>query len=61
MLAREQGDTALAHARLEKSLELYRELGDSDGIIEGLNTLGQAVIQEDPAWATTLLEESLAL
>ena len=61
MLARDLGDTTLARTRLEQSLELYREQGDNDGIIEGLNTLGQAVIQEDVAWATSLLEESLAL
>jgi predicted ATPase/class 3 adenylate cyclase len=60
-LARSLGDTALVRSRLEESIKLYRELGDNDGIIEGLNTLGQAIIHEDVALATTLLEESLVL
>jgi tetratricopeptide (TPR) repeat protein len=41
---------------------LFRELGDQEHVAWGVVTLGEvAVMQEDAAWATALLEEGLTL
>lgn len=61
-LAYTQGDFAAAHARLEASLVLYREVRDQSGVIMALNTLAyMAYLQEDHAAARVLCDESLVL
>jgi tetratricopeptide (TPR) repeat protein len=58
-LAREQGDSATAWARLTESVALFRELGHAGSIAEVLNTLAEvAILDEDPARAEALLAES---
>jgi len=60
--AREQGDGATAWARLSESLAIFRELDDAAAIAGTLNTLaGVAIMDENPAQAEALLEESRAL
>jgi len=60
--ARERGDFALARARLDQSLAVYRELGDLTGIAWTANTLGEVlVMQNEAAAAQPILEEGLAL
>ncbi len=61
-LAREQGDSATAWARLSECLALSRELNDANGIVVTLNTMAQvAILDEDPARAEALLAESHVL
>jgi tetratricopeptide (TPR) repeat protein len=62
VLAYTQGDFTAAHAFLQESLALRRELGDTWGIAASLNNLGLvAEEQGDYAAARALFEESLAL
>jgi predicted ATPase/class 3 adenylate cyclase/Tfp pilus assembly protein PilF len=62
VLARSQGDYAAAHALLEESLAIKRELGDKPGIALALNELGLvAHDQGNYAAAQMLYEESLAI
>jgi len=61
-LARFLGNFALARSRLEKSLALWRELGDRQGCAYTLARLGTVLkFQGDLAVAHGLLEESVAL
>ena len=61
-LAREHGDAATARLQLEESIALYRQLNNTLGIAQGLNTLGEvAVMQENADWASELLEEGHTL
>jgi non-specific serine/threonine protein kinase len=61
-LAREQGDSATAWARLSESLAIHRELGYAASITEDLNLLAEvAILDEDPARAEALLAESRAI
>jgi predicted ATPase len=58
-LAREQGDSATAWARMTESLAVFRELDDPFEIADTLNSLaGIAIVDEDPARAEALLVES---
>jgi tetratricopeptide (TPR) repeat protein len=62
VLAYTQGDFTAAHAFLQESLALFRELGDTWGIAYALNGLGLvANDQGDYARARALFEESLAM
>ncbi len=62
VLAIQQGDYAEAKALHEKSLGLYREIGDKSGIAHQLNLLGEiAQFQGQYMDATELYQESLAL
>jgi len=61
-LALLQGDLTRAAALLERSLALWRVLGDARGIAGALNSLGQvALFQGLPDQASDLLEEGLTL
>lgn len=61
-LAREKGDLSTARLRLEKSLEVYRSIGDPLGIAWSAITLGEVfVMQHEPELAVAVLEEGLAL
>jgi len=61
-LAREQGDSATAWARLSESLAIFRELGNASSIAETLNHLAEvAILDEDAARAEALLAESRAI
>jgi predicted ATPase/transcriptional regulator with XRE-family HTH domain len=61
-LARRQGDLADAHALLEESLALYRDVGDPLGIATALNNLGLVLrTQGEYDTARILFEEGLAL
>jgi predicted ATPase/DNA-binding XRE family transcriptional regulator len=61
-LAVMQGDYASARARYEQALEIYRELGDRQGIANSLNDLGNVHgLQGDYATRRSLQEQSLAL
>jgi predicted ATPase/transcriptional regulator with XRE-family HTH domain len=61
-LAREQGDSATAWARLSESLAICREQGDPLGIAQALNCQAEvAVLDEDPARAEALLAEARAI
>jgi predicted ATPase/DNA-binding CsgD family transcriptional regulator len=62
VLARRQGDYAVAQAAQEQSLAIRRQLGDRPGIARSLIGLGEvARARGDYAEARTLDEESLAL
>ncbi|HZE28587.1 MAG TPA: BTAD domain-containing putative transcriptional regulator, partial [Gaiellaceae bacterium] len=55
-----QGDNAVAAAWLEESLELYRELGDEEGIPRAIAELGSvAIAEQDLDRATALYEEAV--
>ncbi|HKN64268.1 MAG TPA: BTAD domain-containing putative transcriptional regulator [Gaiellaceae bacterium] len=57
-----QGDTRLSAALLEESLDLYRELGDEEGIARAIAELGGIAIAElDLDKAATLYEEAVPL
>jgi len=57
-LAREQGDSATAWARLSEGMALYRQREDEHGLDHTLNALaGVAILDEDPARAEALLAE----
>ena len=61
-LARSQADLAPAHAFLQQSLALYRELDDREGTANTLNNLGNLAEQRgEPAHARALYTESLAV
>ena len=62
MLARRQGDYAVARALHEEALVIQRGLGDRRGLASSLSNLGiVAREQNDNATAKALYEESLAL
>ena len=61
-LAREQGESATAWARLSESLAIFRALGNAASITENLYELaGVAILDEDPARAEALLAEARAI
>jgi predicted ATPase/DNA-binding SARP family transcriptional activator len=61
-LAKTQGDYAAAQAYHERSLEIFRELGDKIGVADSLNGLGNVAHDlGDFAAARTQHEESLAI
>ncbi len=61
-LATQQGDNMRATVLIEKSLALWRELDDTQGIADTLDNLGDlSYMQGDYARSTVLHEESLAL
>jgi predicted ATPase len=56
------GDDARARTLLDEALELYRQLGDDDGVSKCLNNLGALLDWGvEPDRAAALFEESLAL
>lgn len=60
VLARRQGDDAVAHTLLEESLAIYRALGDKERVASLLNNLAiTAEIQEDYRAARSDFEEAL--
>jgi predicted ATPase len=62
VLADEQADYAVAAARYEESIALYREIGDTKGIQATTNSLGMlAWARGDYAQAQSCFEESLRL
>jgi tetratricopeptide (TPR) repeat protein len=62
VLARYQGDVERAEELCRESLNLFRALGDAQGIAASLGTLGfVALTKSDYTVARVLLEESLAL
>jgi len=61
-LARERGDTTTAHAWLEQSLSIYRELDDKLGISWTTVTLGEVLnMQGELKTAKAMIEEGLTL
>ena len=61
-LAREQGDSTTAWARLSESLAIFRELGNASSIAENLSKLADvAILDEDGARAEALLTECRAI
>src|SRR5581483_9432294 len=53
-------DSAAARVHLAESLAIFRERDDPYGMASALNTLAEvAIVDEDPAEAEALLEESL--
>ena len=57
-----QGDTSVAAVLLQESLDLYRELGDEEGIARSIAELGGVAIAElDLDRAAALYEESVPL
>jgi predicted ATPase/DNA-binding SARP family transcriptional activator len=57
-----QGDNALAASLLQESLDLYRELGDEDGIARAIAELGGvAIAQQDLERAAALYDEAIPL
>jgi predicted ATPase/DNA-binding XRE family transcriptional regulator len=61
-LANFRGDPEAAQGLLEKSLDLWRRLGDRRGIARTLLELGNiAQMRNDPATAGMLIDESLAI
>jgi non-specific serine/threonine protein kinase len=61
-LALDQGDNARCNELGEESLELYRALGDAEGVGRTVHMLGQAAEAEgDRVRAVAFAEESLAL
>jgi len=57
-----QGDTSVAAVLLQESLDLYRELGDEEGIARSIAELGGVAIAElDLDRASALYEESVPL
>jgi hypothetical protein len=61
-LALDQGDYARCHELGEESLDLYRALGDAEGVGRTVHMLGHAATGEgDRVRAVALAEESLAL
>ncbi|HEY1563151.1 MAG TPA: BTAD domain-containing putative transcriptional regulator [Gaiellaceae bacterium] len=57
-----QGDRRLASAWLEESLELYRELGDEEGVARSIAELGAIAIAEgDLERAASLYEQAVPL
>jgi predicted ATPase/DNA-binding CsgD family transcriptional regulator len=62
VLAREQGDYAVASTLFEDSLAIYRALGDGWGVANALSNLGGvAVFRGEHDLAEEILQESLAL
>ncbi len=58
-LAREQGDSITAWARLSEGIALCRQQGDTYGLAWGLTTVAEvAILDEDPARAEAILAES---
>jgi predicted ATPase/class 3 adenylate cyclase len=55
---RRQGDVPAGAAFAEESLRLSRELGDPQLTARSLHILGSVLVEDDPARATSLLEES---
>jgi predicted ATPase len=55
------GDDGHARTLLDEALELYRQVGDDDGVARCLNNLGLLVWEEDLERAAALFEESVAL
>ncbi|GIW07992.1 MAG: hypothetical protein KatS3mg060_2797 [Dehalococcoidia bacterium] len=61
-LERRRGQTEAAEAAFERSLLLYREVGDLQGIASALNRLGDLARERgDLALARTLHDEALAM
>ena len=60
-LAAVLGDGAAAHARLEASVALWRELGDARGLGRALAQLAFATAPRDAPAARALVEEAVAL
>src|SRR5205807_3394915 len=61
-VALSQGDVFTARSQLEKSLALYREMGDRQRIGQSLSALAKVmVVQGDYTTARALYEESLVL
>ena len=61
-LARQQGDYKLAKSAHEKSLALYREILDKQGVARALAALGEILwLSGDPKGAIEMNNESLAL
>jgi predicted ATPase/DNA-binding SARP family transcriptional activator len=57
-----QGDIAVAAALLQESLDLYRELGDEEGIARGIAEVGSiAIAEQDLDRAAALYEEAAPL
>jgi predicted ATPase len=57
-----QGDIAVAAALLQESLDLYRELGDEEGIARGIAEVGSiAIAEQDLDRAAALYEEAVPL
>jgi predicted ATPase/DNA-binding SARP family transcriptional activator len=57
-----QGDIAVAAALLQESLDLYRELGDEEGIARAIAELGGvAIAEQDLDRAAALYEEAVSL
>jgi non-specific serine/threonine protein kinase len=63
LLGMDQGDLGMAREPLEESLALYRELGDTPGIIHALRELGLCLVLQGELGDQTraILEESLQL
>ena len=61
-MAQDQGDYAAARAYLEQSLEIFREIGNRQGIADSLNGSGNvACIQGDYAASRAYHEQSLEI
>jgi predicted ATPase/DNA-binding XRE family transcriptional regulator len=59
LLALSQGEYGVAHAWLDESVTIFREIADDWNLANALFILGDAVAREDPEAARTLYEESL--